>query len=50
MWMMKDDQKSVDSDIIALKLKESLGNNKIEKEIKNLVPKIWLDEWDSLVT
>lgn len=29
---MKDDQKSVDSDIIALKLKESLGNNKIERE------------------
>lgn len=32
MWMMKDDQESVDSDIITLKLTESLGNNKIEKE------------------
>lgn len=31
---MKDDQKSVDSDIIALKLKESLGNNKTERERK----------------
>lgn len=30
--MMKDDQESVDSDIITLKLTESLGNNKIEKE------------------
>lgn len=40
--MTKDNQKSVDSDIVALKLTESLRNNEVEreKEKSSLVQKI----------